>query len=246
MGNISMLKNIAYTFIYTSSTGLSIITRITISAVLLLYLLINPFLGLKPLSNLFYMSPILIMVLVILYISGSFRKILEGLQFVAIFIAIGLAINLFARLLNLWFVDMASVAMASLRGALMFIVIALIFQWTKIEEIKWFLESIGLSELGAAIAIAFSRLPYIIVMYSEALLTVKLKYGSRYLYRVILPMILYTVNHAREITEAIYIHGIPRCPINTSIKVRDIVIITTTSIILLICLYTSIAMDVPP
>lgn len=238
-----MLKNLAYAFIYTSSTGLSVITRIAIPTILLLYLLISSFLKLKPLSNLFYMLPALVAILIILHTSGSFRKILGGLQFVVIFIAIGLAINLLAKFFNFWVVDITSAAIASLKGALMFMTIASIFQWTRIEEIRWFLEKIGLGELGTSIAIAFSQIPYIMIVYSEALSTVKLKYGSRYLYKALLPMILHSVNYAKEITEATYIYGIPKYPIDASIKIVDAIIVVASSMMLLLCLYLSITIN---
>lgn len=238
-----MLKNLAYAFIYTSSTGLSVTTRIAIPTTLLLYLLINSFLKLKPLLNLFYMLPVLVAILIILHKSGSFRKILGGLQFVAIFIAVGLAINLFAKFFNFWVVDITSVTIASLKGALMFMTIASIFQWTRIEEIRWFLERVGLGELGASIAIAFSQIPYVMIMYSEALSTVKLKYGSRYLYKALLPMILHSANYAREIAEAIYIYGIPKYPIDASMKAVDVIIVAASSMTLLLCLYLSITIN---
>lgn len=168
---------------------------------------------------------------------------LGGLQFVAIFLSAGFIINVFAKIFNLWIADTASVAISSLRGALMFISVALVFQWIKIGEIRWFLEKIGLSRLGAAIAIAFAQLPSIIVMYSESLTTVRLKYGSRYLYKAVLPLILYSVSYAREVAEAIYIHGIPSYPVKISVKIRDVVVIVASLAVLLGSLYTSVLIN---
>ncbi|MCS7112162.1 MAG: hypothetical protein RMI45_01320 [Ignisphaera sp.] len=233
----------AYTFIYTSSTRLSIITRLVVPITILLYLLIGPFLKLRILPSLLHILPALTMVLAILYLCGSFRRVLGGLQFVAIFSAAGLAINAFAKIFNLWIVDIVSVAVSSLRGALMFVTIALVFQWIKIGEVRWLLERIGLGRLGAAIAIAFSQLPCIIVMYSESLVTVRLKHGSRYLYKAVLPLILYSANHAREIAEAMYIHGIPGYPVQTSMRVRDVAVIVVSITVLLGSLYTSISIN---
>jgi hypothetical protein len=238
-----MLRDVAYSFIYNSSTSLSIATRISIPIAIVLYLLINPFLKLKPLANLIYIIPALLMALTIIYISGSFKRILGGLQFVVLFIVIGLIINLLAGIFGLWNTNLVDVAIASMRGAIMFMAITLIFQWVKIEEVQWLLEKIGLGKLGVSIAIAFSQLPHIIVMYLEALVTVKLKYGSRYLYKVLLPLTLYTINHAREVAEAIYIHGMPRCFVDFSIKIKDIIIMISFIFILLIALSISLIMN---
>uniref|UniRef100_A0A7C5UTR2 Energy-coupling factor transporter transmembrane protein EcfT n=1 Tax=Ignisphaera aggregans TaxID=334771 RepID=A0A7C5UTR2_9CREN len=238
-----MLRDIAYSFIYNSSTNLSVVTRISIPVSIVLYLLVNPFLKLKPLANLIYITPALLMALTVICISGSFKRILGGLQFVMLFMVIGLMINLLAGIFGFWTTNLVDVAIASMRGAVMFMTITLIFQWVKIEEIQWLLEKIGLGRLGVSIAVAFSQLPHIIVMYLEALVTVKLKYGSRYLYKVLLPLTLYTINHAREVAEAIYIHGMSKCFVDVSIKIKDVIIMILFSFILLIALSISLIMN---
>lgn len=163
----------------------------------------------KPLDRLaISVSSILMLELLILWIGGGLKKVLSGFIVILIFIFIGFLITLFSIFLG--FVppplDYATVSM--FRMVILVLSFATAIQFFTVEEIRWLLTRLGLRDVSVVVALTLSQLPLTYIQFSEAITTVKLKLGERNLYKVVKPLVVYSVMNSLNLAEALYIHGV--------------------------------------
>jgi hypothetical protein len=163
----------------------------------------------KPLDRLaISVSSILILELLILWIGGGLKKVLSGFIVILIFIFIGFLITLFSIFLG--FVppplDYATISM--FRMVILVLSFATAIQFFTVEEIRWLLTRLGLRDVSVVVALTLSQLPLTYIQFSEAITTVKLKLGERNLYKVVKPLVVYSVMNSLNLAEALYIHGV--------------------------------------
>jgi hypothetical protein len=163
----------------------------------------------KPLDRLaISVSSILMLELLILWIGGGLKKVLSGFIVILIFIFIGFLITLFSIFLG--FVppplDYATISM--FRMVILVLSFATAIQFFTVEEIRWLLTRLGLRDVSVVVALTLSQLPLTYIQFSEAITTVKLKLGERNLYKVVKPLVVYSVMNSLNLAEALYIHGV--------------------------------------
>lgn len=85
----------------------------------------------------------------------------------------------------------------------------LLVQWVRVEEWMYLLSKAGLNNVARALALSIIQLPLTLAAFSEASLSIRLKYGGRSIARVLHPLILHTLYTARNISESLLIYGFP-------------------------------------
>ncbi|MCC6015604.1 MAG: hypothetical protein LM582_00980 [Desulfurococcaceae archaeon] len=194
----------------------------------------------KPLDRLaISVSSILILELLILWIGGGLKKVLSGFIVILIFIFIGFLITLFSIFLG--FVppplDYATISM--FRMVILVLSFATAIQFFTVEEIRWLLTRLGLRDVSVVVALTLSQLPLTYIQFSEAITTVKLKLGERNLYKVVKPLVVYSVMNSLNLAEALYIHGVyePIKPRFLCGKKDSILIAVSIAVLVLVLLF---------
>jgi hypothetical protein len=194
----------------------------------------------KPLDRLaISVSSILILELLILWIGGGLKKVLSGFIVILIFIFIGFLITLFSVFLG--FVppplDYATISM--FRMIILVLSLATAIQFFTVEEIRWLLTRLGLRDVSVVVALTLSQLPLTYIQFSEAITTVKLKLGERNLYKVVKPLVVYSVMNSLNLAEALYIHGVyePIKPRFLCGKKDSILIAVSIAVLVLVLLF---------
>jgi hypothetical protein len=194
----------------------------------------------KPLDRLaISVSSILILELLILWIGGGLKKVLSGFIVILIFIFIGFLITLFSVFLG--FVppplDYATISM--FRMVILVLSFATAIQFFTVEEIRWLLTRLGLRDVSVVVALTLSQLPLTYIQFSEAITTVKLKLGERNLYKVVKPLVVYSVMNSLNLAEALYIHGVyePIKPRFLCGKKDSILIAVSIAVLVLVLLF---------
>jgi hypothetical protein len=194
----------------------------------------------KPLDRLaISVSSILMLELLILWIGGGLKKVLSGFIVILIFIFIGFLITLFSIFLG--FVppplDYATVSM--FRMVILVLSFATAIQFFTVEEIRWLLTRLGLRDVSVVVALTLSQLPLTYIQFSEAITTVKLKLGERNLYKVVKPLVVYSVMNSLNLAEALYIHGVyePIKPRFLCGKKDSILIAVSIAVLVLVLLF---------
>jgi hypothetical protein len=194
----------------------------------------------KPLDRLATsVSSILILELLILWIGGGLKKVLSGFIVILIFIFIGFLITLFSIFLG--FVppplDYATISM--FRMVILVLSFATAIQFFTVEEIRWLLTRLGLRDVSVVVALTLSQLPLTYIQFSEAITTVKLKLGERNLYKVVKPLVVYSVMNSLNLAEALYIHGVyePIKPRFLCGKKDSILIAVSIAVLVLVLLF---------
>lgn len=194
----------------------------------------------KPLDRLaISVSSILMLELLILWIGGGLKKVLSGFIVILIFIFIGFLITLFSIFLG--FVppplDYATVSM--FRMVILVLSFATAIQFFTVEEIRWLLTKLGLRDVSVVVALTLSQLPLTYIQFSEAITTVKLKLGERNLYKVVKPLVVYSVMNSLNLAEALYIHGVyePIKPRFLCGKKDSILIAVSIAVLVLVLLF---------
>jgi hypothetical protein len=177
--------------------------------------------------------------LLILWIGGGLKKVLSGFIVILIFIFIGFLITLFSIFLG--FVppplDYATVSM--FRMVILVLSFATAIQFFTVEEIRWLLTKLGLRDVSVVVALTLSQLPLTYIQFSEAITTVKLKLGERNLYKVVKPLVVYSVMNSLNLAEALYIHGVyePIKPRFLCGKKDSILIAVSIAVLVLVLLF---------
>lgn len=194
----------------------------------------------KPLDRLaISVSSILILELLILWIGGGLKKVLSGFIVILIFIFIGFLITLFSVFLG--FVppplDYATISM--FRMVILVLSFATAIQFFTVEESRWLLTRLGLRDVSVVVALTLSQLPLTYIQFSEAITTVKLKLGERNLYKVVKPLVVYSVMNSLNLAEALYIHGVyePIKPRFLCGKKDSILIAVSIAVLVLVLLF---------
>lgn len=165
----------------------------------------------------------------ILWISGGLRKVLSGFVVILVFVFIGFLITLFSMLIGFASPPIGYSISSMFRMVVLVLSFATMVQFFTVEEIRWIMVKLGLEDISTIVTLTLSQLPLTFIQFSEAIITIKLKLGRRDLYKVVKPLIIYSIMNSLNLAEALYIHGVykPRRP-RLFNGVKDFIIITVS------------------
>ncbi len=227
-----MLRELAYIFTYRADLKISLITKLYIPIALMLFLLlaIN---SKNILLTATQLITILILELSILMYIGSLKRIVSAIIFITIFISIGLVIRTLSIALSYEPTALEDMILSTLRVIEFFLAITIALQWIKVSEYRWIFKKLGLSNIATLLTLVLTQFSPILIAYSEALTTIRLKYGGKALQKVVKPLIIYSLNYGRDIAEAIYMYGISEPDIEVAIEKVDVMLIVVITIALI-------------
>lgn len=174
----------------------------------------------------------------ILWIGGGLKRVLSGFALVMLFAVFGFLITITSMFTGFTPPSVEYTVSSMLRMVALVLSFATMLQFLTTEEIRWILIKVGLKDISTILGLTFSQLPLTLMHFSEALTTIKLKFGGNKIYKVVKPLVVYSIINSLNIAEALYIHGIypPRTP-KMLCGLKDLLLIsisvTTLAIILL-------------
>uniref|UniRef100_A0A7C2BKE2 Energy-coupling factor transporter transmembrane protein EcfT n=1 Tax=Thermosphaera aggregans TaxID=54254 RepID=A0A7C2BKE2_9CREN len=211
--------------------GFGLAARLTIPLTLIVLSIIVAVVR-KESSTIFYASSLVFTSGLLAYNSGLTR-LLKGVQLILLFILLGLFINIVALAAGLTPLSLEKVLTGALRLSAIAFAAILLFQWVGIEEWVYLFSSAGAEGFARILALSMIQLPLTLRAFSEALLSVRLKYGGKYFTRILNPLLLHAMNTARSASETLLIYG-PPAPVKTRMwRERDILLYAGLSAIAL-------------
>jgi hypothetical protein len=183
-----------------------------------------------PLNKIVLLTTLLLTLeFLILWISGGLRKVLSGFVVILVFVFIGFLITLFSMLIGFASPPIGYSISSMFRMVVLVLSFATMVQFFTVEEIRWIMVKLGLEDISTIVTLTLSQLPLTFIQFSEAIITIKLKLGRRNLYKVVKPLIIYSIMNSLNLAEALYIHGVykPRRP-RLFNGVKDFIIITVS------------------
>jgi hypothetical protein len=183
-----------------------------------------------PLNKIVILTTLLLTLeFLILWISGGLRKVLSGFVVILVFVFIGFLITLFSMLIGFASPPIGYSISSMFRMVVLVLSFATMVQFFTVEEIRWIMVKLGLEDISTIVTLTLSQLPLTFIQFSEAIITIKLKLGRRNLYKVVKPLIIYSIMNSLNLAEALYIHGVykPRRP-RLFNGVKDFIIITVS------------------
>jgi hypothetical protein len=152
------------------------------------------------------------------------RSVLRALTLVALFISIAMAIQWAGCLLGWLRPSPMSVIAGTLWALTLFIAFSSYFQLLSLREWRSILNKLGFKTASLLLSLVVLQMPTTLIYTSEAFTTIKLKYGGRRLYKVVLPLVILSLFTARSYAEAIALYGVTTEAPLTLYKKRDILL----------------------
>jgi hypothetical protein len=223
-----MLRNLAYIFTYKVNSNISIATRLYIPLILMIFLIFAIDINYIQVAVIQVTAIFIIEFVIFMYI-GGLKRIASALILIFIFIAMGLAIRFISIILGYEPTRLEEMAISTLRVIEFFFAITIAMQWIRISEYRWLFKKLRLESIAILFTVTLTQLSSILIAYSEALTTIRLKYGGRGLQKIVKPLVIYSISYGRDVAEAIYMYGVPEPKVNISIGKTDILLIAAIS-----------------
>jgi hypothetical protein len=223
-----MLRNLAYIFTYKVNPNISIATRLYIPLILMMFLIFAIDINYIQVAVIQVTAIFIIEFVIFMYI-GGLKRIASALILIFIFIAMGLAIRFISIILGYEPTRLEEMAISTSRVIEFFFAITIAMQWIRISEYRWLFKKLRLESIAILFTVTLTQLSSILIAYSEALTTIRLKYGGRGLQKIVKPLVIYSISYGRDVAEAIYMYGVPEPKVNISIGKTDILLIAAIS-----------------
>lgn len=222
------MRNLAYIFTYKVNSNISIATRLYIPLILMIFLIFAIDINYIQVAVIQVTAIFIIEFVIFMYI-GGLKRIASALILIFIFIAMGLAIRFISIILGYEPTRLEEMAISTLRVIEFFFAITIAMQWIRISEYRWLFKKLRLESIAILFTVTLTQLSSILIAYSEALTTIRLKYGGRGLQKIVKPLVIYSISYGRDVAEAIYMYGVPEPKVNISIGKTDILLIAAIS-----------------
>ncbi|MEM0001888.1 MAG: hypothetical protein QXS24_02815 [Desulfurococcaceae archaeon] len=144
---------------------------------------------------------------VISYFRG-FRNTLNALRLMAFFVLLGTLIYSLSHFIGWVAPEPVDVIDGALSLVVMFLAFSLLFQLVSLKEWRRILSILGFKQYSVLFSLIISQIPIVIFYASEAFTTIRLKYGSRKIHKVIVPLVLLSLQSARSLMESYTIYGV--------------------------------------
>lgn len=222
------MRNLAYIFTYKVNPNISIATRLYIPLILMIFLIFAIDINYIQVAVMQVTAIFIIEFVIFMYI-GGLKRIASALILIFIFIAMGLAIRFISIILGYEPTRLEEMAISTSRVIEFFFAITIAMQWIRISEYRWLFKKLRLESIAILFTVTLTQLSSILIAYSEALTTIRLKYGGRGLQKIVKPLVIYSISYGRDVAEAIYMYGVPEPKVNISIGKTDILLIAAIS-----------------
>lgn len=222
------MRNLAYIFTYKVNPNISIATRLYIPLILMMFLIFAIDINYIQVAVIQVTAIFIIEFVIFMYI-GGLKRIASALILIFIFIAMGLAIRFISIILGYEPTRLEEMAISTSRVIEFFFAITIAMQWIRISEYRWLFKKLRLESIAILFTVTLTQLSSILIAYSEALTTIRLKYGGRGLQKIVKPLVIYSISYGRDVAEAIYMYGVPEPKVNISIGKTDILLIAAIS-----------------
>lgn len=222
------MRNLAYIFTYKVNSNISIATRLYIPLILMMFLIFAIDINYIQVAVIQVTAIFIIEFVIFMYI-GGLKRIASALILIFIFIAMGLAIRFISIILGYEPTRLEEMAISTSRVIEFFFAITIAMQWIRISEYRWLFKKLRLESIAILFTVTLTQLSSILIAYSEALTTIRLKYGGRGLQKIVKPLVIYSISYGRDVAEAIYMYGVPEPKVNISIGKTDILLIAAIS-----------------
>ena len=183
------------------------------------------------------LATILAIELLIAHSAGGVKRVVGSLKLVLLFIVVGLAVVMLARALGLPAGSPLAALVGSVRIAALVIALSLVLQWVSLRELRWILERFGLRKASIALSMVLVQLPLTISVFSEALTTVRLKYGRRFPTSFAKPLLYHAMTNSRAFVESFYLHGVPPAKVKLEFSALDVLVVCTSTLGLALLFY---------
>jgi hypothetical protein len=202
-----MLRELSYLLVHSKKLeDYGVVPRLVASTALLMLLLLSRFSG-SSTTEALRMLVILAAALSLSSIAKGFKAVASGLKLVLVFTIVGFAIFYLNSLFGLARPSLEYVVLGSLRIVAFFACFSLFFQLLSPREWRVVLSKLGARRLSVLYSIALIQVPVVLFYLSEAVTTIKLKYGGKRLYRAAVPLVLFSVHTSRSLYEAHLVYG---------------------------------------
>uniref|UniRef100_A0A7C5XMG5 Cobalt transport protein n=1 Tax=Ignisphaera aggregans TaxID=334771 RepID=A0A7C5XMG5_9CREN len=223
-----MLRNLAYIFAYKVNSNISLVTRLYIPLILMIFLIFAINIDYILMAAIQVIAVFILEFIIFMYI-GGFKRIASAVILISIFIAMGLAIRFISIMLGYEPTKLEEMAISTSRVIEFFFAITIAMQWIRVSEYRWLFKKLRLEDIAILFTVTLTQLSSILVAYSEALTTIRLKYGGRGLQKIVKPLVIYSISYGRDVAEAIYMYGVPEPKVDISIGKIDILLIVAIS-----------------
>lgn len=229
------IRDFSYLFTYSKRIEkFSTLSRIFLSLIIIILIFASRIFSANLISEFSRISIILIYeILAISYFKGL-KSTISALRLVLLFLTIGTTVFLVSHALG-WVAPSPPVIITgSLSLVAFFISFSLLFQLLTIKEWRRIISILGLKKHANIFTLVLSQIPITIYYVSEAFTTVRLKYGNRKLYKVVLPLMLITLYSARNLIESSLIYGVTTETKLVIFKNKDVLIYTSIGVLLIL------------
>ncbi|MEM0506485.1 MAG: hypothetical protein QXW58_04435 [Thermosphaera sp.] len=190
-----------------SSKSFGLVTRVTTPLSVIIFSLAAALLK-GPSQPWFYLLALVFTGSLLAYSTGL-SKLFKGIQLILLFIALGVLVNIISIVTGLTPLSIEKILIGAVRLSTIAFSAILLVQWVRIEEWMYLLSKAGLNNVARALALSIIQLPLTLAAFSEASLSIRLKYGGRNIARMLHPLILHALYTARNISESLLIYGFP-------------------------------------
>ncbi|MEM0338885.1 MAG: hypothetical protein QW320_09060 [Ignisphaera sp.] len=208
---MSLVRDFSNLFISRrGGASFSLYTKMLLLAVLLVEVTIS--ITLFKESNIVFTVYSIALLFALTFWVGGFKRVLNALKLPLIFILIGFATMLFSVAMGYAAPSPQAVILSTAKLTALFLIIALGFQWISLRELRWVLSKAGLGSIASLTTVVLTLIPAVLNLYSEAYTATLLKYGRRYAYKSLKPLITHSILLSRDVAQAVYWYGLPQTP----------------------------------
>jgi len=148
-------------------------------------------------------------IMAVLWVDGRLRKFIGGFKVVALFVLLGGAFYAFSLVTGIGPSSLVQAAVGVVKTTMLAVPLILAVSWFSPREVSFIAKKLGAERASLLLRVAFSLLPILFVEMSNSFFTIKLKYGSRRLYKGVHYVILQSFFLGRSFYEAYYQFGLP-------------------------------------
>jgi hypothetical protein len=226
------IRDFSNLFIYSKKLEeYSTLSRLSYASILLMASILTR-LYLDGVASILGFSYITILALITISMFKGFKNTVRGMTLLVLFTGIALFTYLVSGLLGWSRQDPVSILSGTMYVYALFTSLSCFLQLVPIREWGGLMNRLGFKNTSMMMSLTLLQTPLIIIYTSEAYTTIKLKYGSKRLYKVVTPLILLTFYTTRGLAEAYILYGFHVGDALTMWSSRDLLLYLTSVVVL--------------
>lgn len=181
------------------------------------------------------------MLCLILYHDMRLDSYLRGLKVIMIFVGLGWLFYLFSFITGIGPRDWSSAVVGMVKTTMFLLPMTLVLVWITPNEFSTLLDKLGIRTLGIMLRIALSQLPILLIETAESITTVRLKQGTRKVYKSIYCMLVQSIVLSKASYEAQFTFGLPKLRVSLLNETKnDVLLIILAALLSAVALLISI------